>query len=159
MEGTINFSLVHCYLCSTPFYMTTSLNKRRREDGKNFWCPNGHDQHYTESDVQRLEKELKSSNRLKDHYRETAERNRMDRERVERRLTAMKGQVTKANNKLKKGVCPCCDQHFPDLENHIKSQHPDFEIDQSGTKDPEFEAPKAPPRAKRGRPRKVTSKV
>lgn len=155
MQGTIEFNLEHCYSCAMPFYVTADFQKRRKSDGQSFYCPLGHRQCYTETTESRLRKQLETEQANKEHFRQQAEKNRMDRERVERRLTAMKGQVTKANNKLKKGVCPCCDQHFPDLENHIKAQHPEFDLDQSGTKDPEFEAPTAPPRAKRGRPRKV----
>lgn len=133
MQGTISFELVECYKCGMPFYMTGDFNTRRRDDHGWFYCPAGHGQHYTrKSEAEKLREELASAVKLKDHFKDQAGRHRLDRERVERRLSAMKGQVTKANNKLKKGVCPCCDQQFPDLENHIFTCHPDFDIDQSG---------------------------
>lgn len=155
MQGTIEFSLEQCCSCGMAFYVTADFQARRQADGKSFCCPLGHGQHYTETTEEKLRKQLEAEKANKEHFRQQAEQNRMDRERVERRLTAMKGQVTKANDKLKKGVCPCCEQQFPDLEIHIKQTHPDFDIDQSGTTDPTFEPPKTPPAKPRGRPRKV----
>jgi hypothetical protein len=139
-----------------PFYTTKRFNSERRKDHQRFYCPSGHNNYYPQqSDEEKLKEELAGMQRLKDHYRSEAERERQNRERAQRRASALKGQVTKANNKLKKGICPCCDEQFPDLEKHIKSQHPEFDIDQSGTKDPEFAAPKpAPVATKRGRPKK-----
>lgn len=159
MEGTIQFALEHCYSCSMPFYVTADFQSRRKRDGKSFWCPLGHTQAYSETVEQKLRRQLEAEQANKEHFKRQAETNRMDRERAERRIAALKGQVTKANNKLKKGVCPACEQRFPDLENHIFTCHPEFNLDQSGTSDPEFAAPKAPPRAKRGRPRKTVKQV
>lgn len=161
MQGQLEFVLVECANCSMPFYTTKRFNKDRRDDHARFYCPHGHSNFYAQkSDEEKLREQLEAAERLKNHYREDADQQRRNRERAERRVTAMKGQVTKANNKLKKGICPCCEEQFPDLQKHIESQHPDFDIDQSGTKDPEFAAPTAAPvEKKRGRPKKPVTKV
>lgn len=143
-----------------PFYITTDFYNRRHRDHGMFYCPHGHGQHYSgKTEAQKLREQLEAAQISKKYFEDEAARQRRDRERAERRVTAMKGQVTKANNKLKKGICPCCEEQFPDLETHIQTQHPDFDIDQSGTTDPVFEAPKAPPVKKRGRPSKAEKPV
>ncbi len=157
MKGEIDFTLKHCCDCGTPFYMTTSIYNRRYRDHTVFYCPNGHGQSFTgKTEEQKLREQLAAVEKNKDYYQGEADRQRRNREQVERRLSAMKGQVTKANNKLKKGTCPCCEEQFPDLEIHIKAQHPDFDIDQSGTTDPIFATPGTPPATKkRARPMKT----
>lgn len=159
MDMTIQFALEHCSSCASPFYVTADFQSRRKRDGKSFYCPLGHSQAYMETVEQKLRRQLEAEQANKEHFKLQSEQNRRDRERAERRIAALRGQVTKANNKLKKGVCPACEQQFPDLEHHIVRCHPEFDIDQSGTSDPEFAAPQAPPRAKRGRPRKTVERI
>lgn len=63
-----------------------------------------------------------------------------ERERVEARAQAIqdqldsekrahaasKGQLTKAKKRIGKGVCPCCNRHFTNVERHMSTQHPDY---------------------------------
>jgi hypothetical protein len=44
----------------------------------------------------------------------------------ERSHVSTKGQLTKARNRAKAGLCPCCNRHFTNVERHVKSKHPDF---------------------------------
>lgn len=43
---TMDFVLVECCKCATPFLMTTRLNKSLRESKETFYCPFGHPQGY-----------------------------------------------------------------------------------------------------------------
>ena len=49
---------VECYKCGIVFWVSASLRRRWRDKGETFYCPNGHDQHYTKSTVARLKEEL-----------------------------------------------------------------------------------------------------
>jgi len=41
------FSTCECYLCGTGFAMEAGLYAQRRADHAEFYCPNGHGQHFT----------------------------------------------------------------------------------------------------------------
>ena len=45
----INWKVEYCCNCGVPFAMTTETYKNYSDTGKVFFCPNGHQQHYTES--------------------------------------------------------------------------------------------------------------
>jgi hypothetical protein len=38
----------------------------------------------------------------------------------------MAGQVTRIKNRVKNGVCICCNRSFSDLHQHMLTKHPDF---------------------------------
>jgi len=122
-----------CCNCGTVFAMsdhvhTTALNRREKFQ---FYCPNGHEQHYvsTESEADKLRRErdrLKQDRaRLQDEVREANER--ADTER--RRTAAAKGQVTKLKRRAAAGICPCCNRSFTNLQRHMANQHPGFVSD------------------------------
>ncbi len=37
----------------------------------------------------------------------------------------MKGVVAKIKKRVGRGVCPCCNRHFPNLQRHMETQHPE----------------------------------
>ena len=39
----------------------------------------------------------------------------------------MRGVATRMKNRIKVGVCPCCNRTFQDLAKHMASQHKDFD--------------------------------
>ena len=45
----------------------------------------------------------------------------------DRKLSASKGQMTKLKNRVKNGVCPCCNRTFVNLLRHMKSKHPEYD--------------------------------
>jgi hypothetical protein len=54
-----------CCVCGVEFAMPSELQASRKSDLKEFYCPNGHSQTYTESEAQRLTKKLaKAQHRL-----------------------------------------------------------------------------------------------
>lgn len=54
---SVSMTLVHCAQCGTPFGVSEDLLRRRREDGKDFWCPVGHVNHY-KGGIEAVKKEL-----------------------------------------------------------------------------------------------------
>lgn len=51
----IEFEELVCIVCGTTYYIQEELDDLRREDGKSFYCPNGHGQHYKTSRQKQLE--------------------------------------------------------------------------------------------------------
>ena len=118
-----------CTVCNIAYSIPVEFDQRRRQDGQNFYCPNGHAQGYhdTEADKQRkradylsaqLQVERNSHKWTKDNLAVT-----------ERRRAAQKGKNTLIKNRIKRGLCPCCHAKFKDLEGHMTDQHPGYGAD------------------------------
>lgn len=117
----VSFKVLHCYKCGVLFGMPLDVYNCRLADGKDFWCIHGHEQHFVESKVAKLEKELETEKKRLEWQRARAAR-------AERQTAAAKGQLTKLKNRVKHGVCPCCNRTFRNVMAHMKTKHPDFEV-------------------------------
>jgi hypothetical protein len=127
---TVNLTLISvtCCNCGIPFAMAETFYDSRLRDGKNFFCPSGHQQHFTESETDRLRKELK---RMRDLRDDAVTRWRAAQDQTtaaERSRRALKGALTRQRNRAAAGVCPAdgCHRSFTNLREHIASQHPEF---------------------------------
>jgi hypothetical protein len=127
---TTNQTLVveQCYKCAVLFAFPYELQQSLLKDhAREFYCPNGHSQHYigkTEA-----EKERERADRLARQVEAREADIRFEQRRLEnarRAHAATKGQLTKIKKRVANGVCPCCTRHFVNVERHIKSQHPDY---------------------------------
>ena len=94
-----------------------------RQKGKSFFCPNGHPQSYTGEPIEEKYKKAKlalaSATESQKWWREEAEKKA-------RSLSATKGQLTKTKNRIAKGVCPCCNRQFINLQRHMETKHPEY---------------------------------
>lgn len=112
---TVDFELRKCAECDVAFYMPDTLVARRRSDGGDFYCPNGHCLVFRDNDKAKREKaeaELRAA------------RIQLDSERDQRAAT----ERTLANLKkrVKSGVCPCCKRNFCNVQRHMETKHPNF---------------------------------
>lgn len=114
----LDFVTMECGECGTVFAVSSHFNEKLRETGQRWYCPNGHCRVYTETTVQKLQKQLKTA-------QEEAERQRQARLDAERRTTAQIGINTKLKKRIHAGVCPHCQRTFKQLAAHMKTQHPD----------------------------------
>jgi hypothetical protein len=122
----MSMKVITCANCAITFAVPEDFEKRRRNDHAWFYCPSGHTNYYpSESDSEKLRKQLAAEQ----HRREQIEADRTFwRERSEknmRRVSAAKGRITRLRKRCVEGLCTCCNQQFPDLEKHMKEQHPD----------------------------------
>ena len=123
-----------CPVCGVDYAMPKDLYDYRAETGDEWWCPNGHS--------------LVIKQRTSEKYRREAERLRQENARLEetvatkdrsiaeqkatikkkdRSISAHKGRLTRLKNRNKEGLCSCCGKYFPDLEHHMKRDHPDVD--------------------------------
>lgn len=110
---TITMVTETCCNCGVAFGIPRDLQQQfKNDESKWFYCPNGHKQHYSESEATRLERLLEKERR--DH--ET----RLQREIDSRKV--IEHQV----KRMHKGVCPCCNRSFPNLARHLKTKHPEL---------------------------------
>lgn len=122
----LKFTALDCANCGVPFGITEEYEERRREDGHNFYCPNGHANAWNSQRQRELDEAKKAAARLQE---------RLDAERgwsaqlesdlhTERKSHATtKGQLTRAKKRASAGVCLHCNRHFENVERHMKSKH------------------------------------
>ena len=117
---TITLETEICCNCGIPFGIPSDFRSQLLNDPEHwFYCPNGHKQHYSESREARLRREAEKQLQQKD--------NQLSQEQARREKAEL--DLLKATRKLKrvsKGVCPCCNRTFEDLQRHMKSKHPEI---------------------------------
>ncbi|MGB1561607.1 MAG: helix-turn-helix domain-containing protein [Sinimarinibacterium flocculans] len=116
----VEFVVRECGGCGVLFAMTAEYDQQRVKDRKGWYCPNGCCRVYTgKSEAERLREELERKQRALD-----AERGRAI------ALEQQRDQIAKAHRKMRdrvrNGVCPCCDRTFQNLMAHMRTEHPDF---------------------------------
>jgi hypothetical protein len=111
-----------CVNCGVFFGMGDGFREQCLTDGRSFYCPNGHRQHYTESTQTKLRKAREEAEAERRRRRATQDLLAHE----ERRSAAARGQVTKIKKRVAAGVCPCCNRTFQDLAKHMSGQHPDY---------------------------------
>lgn len=108
-----------CCTCGVTYAMPERLREQRKEHGGNFYCPNGHPQIFSESDVTRLTRERDAARRDAAQQREAyfAE---------QRRHEATQREMRRIKKRAAAGVCPCCQRTFQQLSRHMQGKHPDY---------------------------------
>lgn len=125
-----NLAQITCYACKVSFWIEEGHHARLRADTtQHFYCPNGHRQHYvtSEADKLRRERDLLAQRIAEKDDALTLQRNRIA--RVEKRLSATKGVITRIKRRVGNGICPCCNRSFENLARHMQHQHPAFKAD------------------------------
>lgn len=111
-------TVTSCGVCAIPFAIPEDVYASRHQDGKSFYCPNGHCIGWSDSENARLKRDLKWA---KD--RAAAATARAD--QTEASLRTTKGHVTRLRKRVVEGECPLCGQHLRDLARHVARVHPD----------------------------------
>ncbi len=109
-----------CCNCGILFAVPEDFKSAKRKNHNEFYCPNGHGQHYTgKSEAEKLRNRLSQTESLLDDYKKDLQKERISK-------AAVKGQLIKLKNRVKNGVCPCCKRSFVGLKKHIENKHPEF---------------------------------
>lgn len=123
---TTQYYLVSCASCTIRFYLPDLKYDRCKERGEGFYCPNGHSSVFSETEIGRLKKELETEQKKlkwaqqsRDYYQERSRT-------LEKSRAAVRGQLTRVKNRVKHGLCPCCNRTFQNVARHMKTKHPDF---------------------------------
>lgn len=134
-DGVLSVGLyvLDCADCGVVFAITRDYEDRRRKDAANFYCPNGHVNAWSETEATRQRKradrlaaDLQRAEEERSRYQEWLRTERERHKATERSLAATKGVVTRTKRRIGKGVCPCCNRHFANVERHMTTQHPDY---------------------------------
>lgn len=113
---SVSYITMRCCSCGVSFALESAFQQHRRENGENFYCPNGHAQVYRESTVKQLQQQLENREReLRVAKCETLAE-KLKREQIE---TAK----TRLEKRIQRGVCPKCNRSFTNLRRHMDSKH------------------------------------
>ena len=116
---TITLTHVECSECGINYGLSGHYERKRTEDHKTFYCPNGHNQHFpAESEAEKLRRQLKDQQKYADNLNAQLTQS-------ESSLRATKGVVTKLRKRASNGVCAFCHRHFVNVERHVSTKHPD----------------------------------
>ena len=113
LQTILRFKTTTCITCGVIIAMNEDFYDRRLHDHRNYFCPSGHQQHFTS------ESKAEKNARL---LREEQERHK----RTLARENAERAAKEKAERKLKrvgKGVCPECKRSFQNLARHMHCKH------------------------------------
>lgn len=104
--------------CYVPFLMGTAIFEARKNDHETWWCPACGATRYfpAKSDNEKLQEQLAAARRL--HSKAESERRI-----AQRQVSAQKAAKTRLLNRVKKGVCPCCNRYFDNLHRHMTTKH------------------------------------
>lgn len=124
---TAKLQIIVCDGCQTRFAMEKALYELRSNDHKEFYCLNGCCRHFTsKSDEELLRQEISALNERKDRLQLANYNLHTMLTEKEYRIRAQKAAKTRILNRVKNGVCPCCNRTFKDIQAHFKSKHPEM---------------------------------
>lgn len=119
----VQLSITSCCVCGIQFGLPPVYEQRRREDKKEFFCPNGHSLAFTGgSEADRLKRE---NERLQQRL-ETERRTHQTTLRGERiKRGKAEAKANRIEQRVHAGVCPHCNRTFRQLAQHMLTKHPE----------------------------------
>jgi hypothetical protein len=95
VKTDIWFETEECYKCGVVFGVPLNLSRTLREQGGDFWCPNGHCQRYTKPENQRLREKLDEQTRIATEQAKRAALAEAEAREAQDKLTNLKKRITK----------------------------------------------------------------
>ncbi len=132
MADTLLYStlltVISCGECAIPFAIPSDLHESVRASGRSFYCPNGHKIGYSETDNQRLKRELANARRRADYAETSRQAARDQADAAARSARAYKGHATRLKKRAAAGICPVdgCRRPFRNLADHMDTKHPGY---------------------------------
>jgi hypothetical protein len=123
--GPLALFVTDCGRCGVIFAITTSLEERRREDGGDFYCPNGHCMVFGKGEIAAANARAAAAEAREKSARIRASAAYDQAQAAHRSASAYRGQVTRMKNKITAGVCPVgnCRRHFDNVQAHVLTEH------------------------------------
>lgn len=127
LDFTVQLTTIHCGNCGGSYAISESYRDQKCKAG-GFWhcpyCQGGWG--YSESENSKLQKQvaqLQTTIERKEAYERELLANNAS---LERSRNAIRGAHARTCNRVKNGVCPCCNRTFQNLVRHMHTKHPDF---------------------------------
>lgn len=128
--GTL--TITHCGVCQIRHAIPDEMYWDRRNNGGEWFCPNGHELHFITTEADKLREQLEKSQRATIRERARADSNWDEVEYERRSKAAVKGHLTRMRNLVAAGVCPVpgCKRNFANVRGHMERMHPEFHLDE-----------------------------
>lgn len=128
-ETTTSLTTINCK-CGGTYAINERYREEKARTGGYWHCPYCEcSWGYGEGENARLKKEVEAAKKREQMANQRADDWRVRADHEGRRAAAARGQVTKLKNRVGKGVCPCCNRTFANLQRHMQGQHPDWAPD------------------------------
>jgi hypothetical protein len=126
--ASTSLTTIQCGECGGTYAIQERYRAQRQEAGDGWNCPYCKCQwgYYGETEAQRLRRQLVQSQNSVVAERQRHDQTRADLRETELRRIAQKGVTTRIKNRITKGVCPCCNRTFQDLQRHMAGKHPNY---------------------------------
>lgn len=119
---TVVMTDMECGKCGIQFSVPETWRAEKQKTGAGWYCPNGHNRVYRESDEEKARKALAEE---RERHKSTLARLNEAQE-AERKAQA---EMKRIKRRASAGVCPCCNRTFQQLAKHMKTKHPDHGVD------------------------------
>ena len=110
---------ITCCDCSIIFAVPQEFDKQKLKDQSTFYCPSGHAQSYCESSEAKLKRKVRLAEQRAQHEQTM-------RIQAEEQSKASNRRYGRIRDRVKNGVCPCCNRSFENLARHMATKHPRF---------------------------------
>ncbi|MFI4977558.1 MAG: hypothetical protein ACHQC8_02605 [Solirubrobacterales bacterium] len=118
--------IIDCGVCHIPFGLPASMQRSRAEDGKTFYCPNGHVIWYVEDENSRLKRQLAEAEEKANWRLARLNEERDAHSHTTHQLHGTQGALVKVKRRVSRGICPCCTRTFSNLQKHLEDMHPQY---------------------------------
>jgi hypothetical protein len=127
MTQSVILNATECAACGVVFAMPADLEEARRRDRGAFYCPNGHNLHYSEHpDRIALREERERIARMqveREKLTQALAEERAAAERLSNDLLDKAKEVRSLKARANAGVCAQCNRQFQNVARHVKSKH------------------------------------
>lgn len=125
--ASTQLTTINCGKCGGIYAIQERYRQHKSEKSGSWHCPYCETcWGYAKGENQRLREELESERSRLASSRASHDQTRAALRDTEKSLVAQKGVTTRIKNRVKNGVCPCCNRTFANLAAHMKGQHPDY---------------------------------
>lgn len=117
-----NLETISCWAhegCGVQFAVPEAIINASRNYGASFFCPRGHKLSIGDSENDKLKKQIENEKQR----REWAEKNAETARKAE---AIARGKLKAQSERVKNGVCPCCNRTFQNLMRHMSTKHPEW---------------------------------
>lgn len=125
-ETSTRLAVINCGKCG-GVYAITERHRGWCEDNRKSWnCPYCRTGWGFEYLKEQDRNEVEKAKRLQEAAERSARKAWAEAKHQANRARAEKAAKTRIKNRVSKGVCPCCNRTFQNLQQHMVTQHPDY---------------------------------
>ena len=114
-----------CFKCHVLFLVPQAFQQDCVDLGRSFWCPNGHQQVYAETETTKARKAAAAARKDADMAWERFRQERAAHDHEKRSHAATRGHLTRMRNRIAAGMCPYCRRPIKQLREHVGARHPE----------------------------------